>query len=118
MALTELRIAVHRIIFLAAALAAIPALAQQSDTSAETECSESFKATDLNGDGVITHTEIAKAQKVPPALAKESLIGRNGFMAACAKVVAEQAAANKAEAGAAASDSSLKPAGEPDSKAK
>jgi len=109
---------VHRIIFLAAALAAIPALAQQSDTSAETECSESFKATDLNGDGVITHTEIAKAQKVPPALAKESLIGRNGFMAACAKVVAEQAAANKAEAGAAASDSSLKPAGEPDSKAK
>ena len=71
-------------------LTAIPAFAQQNSTAVETECAEKLKATDLNNDGVITHTEIAKAQELPPTLAKESLISRNAFMAACAQMVSAQ----------------------------
>ena len=52
-------------ILTAVLLSAIPAFAQQSTTAVEAECAEKFKATDLNNDGVITHTEIAKAQQLP-----------------------------------------------------
>ena len=69
-------------ILTAVLLSAIPAFAQQSTTAVGAECAEKFKATDLNNDGVITHTEIAKAQQLPQTLAKESLVSRNAFMAA------------------------------------
>jgi hypothetical protein len=81
--LTEM-VAMRKIVVIAALLAAIPALAQQNSS----ECADRFKATDLNNDGVITHTEIANARQLPPALAKESLVSRNEFMAACAKMQA------------------------------
>ena len=63
---------VRTAILTAVLLTAIPAFAQQNTTAVEAECAEKFRATDLNNDGVITHTEIAKAQQLPPALAKES----------------------------------------------
>jgi hypothetical protein len=81
---------VRTAILTAVLLTAIPAFAQQNSTAVETECAEKLKATDLNNDGVITHTEIAKAQQLPPTLAKESLISRNAFMAACAQMVSAQ----------------------------
>jgi hypothetical protein len=81
---------VRTAILTAVLLTAIPAFAQQNSTVVEAECAEKLKATDLNNDGVITHTEIAKAQHLPPTLAKESLISRNAFMAACAQMVSAQ----------------------------
>ena len=72
-------ITVRTAILTAVLLTAIPAFAQQKTTAVEAECAENFKATDLNNDGVITHTEIAKAQQLPPTLAKESLASRNAF---------------------------------------
>jgi hypothetical protein len=81
---------VRTAILTAVLLSAIPAFAQQSTTAVGAECAEKFKATDLNNDGVITHTEIAKAQQLPQTLAKESLVSRNAFMAACAQMVSAQ----------------------------
>jgi hypothetical protein len=81
---------VRTAILTAILLTAIPAFAQQNTTAVEAECAEKFKATDLNNDGVITHTEIAKAQQLPPTLAKESLVSRNAFMWACAHMVSAQ----------------------------
>jgi len=74
-------------------LATIPALSQDEKTSAtsESECADRFKAADINNDGVLTRTEIPSAQQMPPALAKESLVSRQEFMAACAKMPSAQA---------------------------
>ena len=69
-------------------LATMPALSQGEKVAAasESECADKFKAADTTNDGVLTVTEIPKAQQMPPALAKESLISRKEFMAACAKM--------------------------------
>ena len=66
----------------------IPGLAQDDKNigSSESECADSFKASDLNNDNVLTPTEIPKAQKLPPPLAKESLISRKEYLAACVKL--------------------------------
>ena len=75
-------------------LATIPALSQDEKAAAasESECADKFKAADINNDGVLTITEIPKAQQMPPALAKEkSLVSRHEFMAACAKMPSAQA---------------------------
>jgi hypothetical protein len=61
-----------------------PALSQ--DTTPESGCVGAFKRADLNSDGFLTHTEIPKAQELPPALAKASLVGRQEFIAACVKI--------------------------------
>jgi hypothetical protein len=61
---------------------ASPSLSQ--DATPESECGVAFKAADVIQDGVLTHTEIPKAQ-LPPELAKASLVGRQEFMATCVK---------------------------------
>ena len=66
----------------------LSALAQEG--TPEGECANRFKASDLNGDGVLTPTEIPKAAQLPPALAKEVLIARKQYVAECAKLVAAQ----------------------------
>lgn len=67
-----------------AALIATPATAQ--DTLSESDCNERFKAADRNQDHVLTPTEIPKAQHLPPSLAKEVLISRKEYVAACMKL--------------------------------
>jgi hypothetical protein len=66
----------------------LPALSQ--DVTSESTCTEAFKLADKNTDGVLTRTEIPKAQQMLPALAKESLVSRQEFMAACVKLPAAQ----------------------------
>jgi hypothetical protein len=77
----------------------IPSLSQ--DGTAESECREAFKAADVIPDGVLTHTEISKAQQLPSELAKASLVSRQEFMAACVKTVqaklAEKPAASSSQ---------------------
>ena len=79
---------------LAVVLAAIPALSQDGKTAAtaESECGARYVAADKNGDGYITHTEIsADEQQIPSTLAKEGLIGRPQYIAACVKMLPAQA---------------------------
>ena len=66
----------------------IPALAQDDKNigSSESECADRFKASDLNNDNVLTPTEIPNAQQLPPTLAKETLISRKEYVAACVKL--------------------------------
>ena len=66
----------------------IPVLAQDDKNigSLESECADRFKASDLNNDNVLTPTEIRNAQQLPPTLAKESLISRKEYLAACVKL--------------------------------
>ena len=73
---------------------AIPSLSQ--DASPESECSDAFKRSDMNNDGFLTHTEIPKAQQMPPELAKASLVGRREFMAACVKIAQAKLAEKQA----------------------
>jgi hypothetical protein len=79
---------------LALVLATIPALSQDVKTAdtAESECGARFVAADKNGDGYITRSEmISDPQQIPPTLAKESLIARPEYIAACAKMPPAQA---------------------------
>jgi hypothetical protein len=62
----------------------LSALAQEG--TPESECASRFKASDLNGDGFLTPTEIPKAAQLPPPLGKEAVIGRKQYMAECAKL--------------------------------
>ena len=66
----------------------IPVLAQDDKKigSSESECADRFKAADVNNDNVLTPTEIPNAQQLPPTLAKESLISRKEYLAACVKL--------------------------------
>lgn len=66
----------------------IPVLAQDDKNTgtSESECADRFKASDVNNDNVLTVTEVPKAQKLPPPLAKESLISRKDYLAACVKL--------------------------------
>ena len=66
----------------------IPVLAQDDKNigSSESECADRFKASDVNNDNVLTVTELPKVQKLPPPLAKESLISRKEYLAACVKL--------------------------------
>ena len=66
----------------------IPVLAQDDKNTgtSESECSDRFKASDVNNDNVLTVTELPKAQKLPPSLTKESLISRKEYLAACGKL--------------------------------
>lgn len=45
-----------------------------------------FTASDLNKDNMLTVTELPKAQQLPPPLAKEKLISRKEYVAACVKL--------------------------------
>jgi hypothetical protein len=71
----------------------IPSLSQ--GVTPESECTDAFKLADMNTDGVLTRTEIPNARLMPPALAKESLISRKVFVAACAKLPSVQAKFDK-----------------------
>jgi hypothetical protein len=55
-----------------------------------------FKAADVIQDGVLTHTEIPKAQQMPSELANASLVSRQEFMAACAKTAQAKRSENPA----------------------
>jgi hypothetical protein len=82
------------IALLALVLAITPALSQDVKTAGtvESECATRFAATDKNGDGYITRTEmIIDPQRIPPALAKESVIARREYIAACMKMQPAQA---------------------------
>ena len=70
---------------IAATLLMVLSVLAQEGTS-ESECAARFKAADLNNDSVLTVTEIPNAKQLPATLAKESLISRNQYMAACVKV--------------------------------
>jgi hypothetical protein len=65
-------------------LTTLPALPQ--GVTSEQRCADAFKLADKNTDGVLTHTEVRDVQKIPPALAKEPLVSRQQFVAACAKM--------------------------------
>jgi len=75
----------------AVVLAAVPGLSQDLKNDASPECGASFQTIDKNSDGFTTRTEILSAKELPTALAKESLVSRPEFMAACAKVAPAQA---------------------------
>jgi hypothetical protein len=81
------------VVLVAALLASIPASSQDVKNAAtpESECAARFKAADKNSDGLITRTEILNAQQMPPPLAKESLVTRGEYIAACAKMPPAQA---------------------------
>jgi hypothetical protein len=66
-------------------------LQEKTAVSVDNECSARFKAADANNDGVLTRTEIANARQLPAELAKEVLVGRQEFLAACAKMPSGQA---------------------------
>jgi hypothetical protein len=76
--------------FLVVFLAAIPALSQEAKNF-ESECNARFGAADRNGDGFLTVTETPKADKLPSQLAKEVLVTRPAYIAACSKMLAAQA---------------------------
>lgn len=82
------------IALLAVVLAAVPAFSQDSKTAAtaESECGAKYAAADKNGDGYLTHTEISSdVEQIPSTLAKEGLIGRPQYLAACVKMLPAQA---------------------------
>jgi hypothetical protein len=85
----------------------IPSLSQ--DASPQSQCGEAFKQIDTNNDGVLTHTEIPKAKDLPAQFAKEVLVGRQEFMAACVKA----AEAKQAEKAAPAPPPGESPQGQP-----
>jgi hypothetical protein len=86
---------------------ASPSLSQ--DVTPESECGAAFKAADVIQDGVLTHTEISKAQQLPPDLAKASLVSRREFMAACVKTAQAKQAENPAASSAQSPGLSVSP---------
>jgi Ca2+-binding EF-hand superfamily protein len=76
------------ILLVVGALFALPANAQntQRTTADQKQCSDQFKAADLNNDGVLSRTEIGNAkQTLPSSLANQDRITRKQFMAVCSK---------------------------------
>jgi len=76
------------ILVVVGALFALPANAQntQRTTADQKQCSDQFKAADLNNDGVLSRTEIGNAkQTLPSSLANQDRITRKQFMAVCSK---------------------------------
>ena len=73
-------------LIIAATLCTAFAVVAQGNMASESECADRFKAADLNKDGVLTVTEIPKAQHVPPSLAKGPLITSGEYVAACTKL--------------------------------
>jgi Ca2+-binding EF-hand superfamily protein len=74
--------------FLAAAMFALPALAQGAKPVAadQKQCTDRFKTADLNNDGVLSRTEIGNAkQTLPASLANKERVTRTEFMAICSK---------------------------------
>jgi len=64
----------------------MPAFAQDTNVGTQqAECTDRFKASDLNKDNVLTVTELPKAQQLPATLAKEKLVSRKEYVAACLK---------------------------------
>jgi hypothetical protein len=75
-------------ILLAAAMFALPALAQGTRPVAadQKQCADRFKTADLNNDGVLSRTEIGNAkQTLPGSLANKDRVTRTEFMAICSK---------------------------------
>jgi hypothetical protein len=75
---------------------AVPAFSQAG--ASEGECREAFKGADVIQDGILTHTEIPKAQQMPSELAKETLVSQREFMAACVKTAQAKQAEKPAPA--------------------
>jgi Ca2+-binding EF-hand superfamily protein len=76
------------ILLVVGALFALPANAQNTQriTADQKQCSDQFKAADLNNDGVLSRTEIGNAkQTLPSSLANQDRITRKQFMAVCSK---------------------------------
>ena len=74
------------ILVVVGALFALPANAQntQRTTADQKQCSDQFKAADLNNDGVLSRTEIGNAkQTLPASLANKDRITRKEFLAVC-----------------------------------
>lgn len=65
---------------------AVPVLSQDQGGTPENQCADRFAASDLNKDNVLTVTELPTAQHLPPLLAKETLISRKQYLAACVKL--------------------------------
>ena len=76
------------ILLVVGALFALPANAQNTRRipADQKQCSDQFKAADLNNDGVLSRTEIGNAkQTLPSSLANQDRITRKQFMAVCSK---------------------------------
>jgi hypothetical protein len=75
-------------LILAATLLASPAIAQSAKPVAadQKQCTDRFKAADLNNDGVLDRTEIGSAkQSLPASLTSKDRVTRSEFMAVCSK---------------------------------
>jgi hypothetical protein len=68
-------------------LLALPAIAQTRQPAADQkQCADTFKAADLNNDGVLSSSEIGNAkQTVPASVANKDRVTQTEFMAACSK---------------------------------
>jgi len=73
-------------LFLVAATAPFPLQAQNAAPIDEKQCTEQFKAADLDNDGVLSASEIGSfKQKLPASLANKDKVTRAEFMAVCGK---------------------------------
>lgn len=73
-------------LFLVAATASFPLQAQNAKPIDEKQCSEQFKAADLDNDGVLSAAEIGSfKQNLPASLANKDKVTRAEFMAVCGK---------------------------------
>ena len=55
------------------------------------QCTDQFKAADLNNDGVLSRTEIGNAKSsLPSSLANKDRVTRKEFMAVCSKRAARK----------------------------
>jgi hypothetical protein len=56
-------------------------------TTNQKQCTDQFKAADLNNDGVLDRSEMGNARgKIPASLNNKSRITRKEYISACAKV--------------------------------
>jgi hypothetical protein len=75
-------------LILGTAIFALPALAQNTKPVAadQKQCTDQFKAADINNDGVLDRTEIGNAkQTLPASLSNKDRVTRTEFMAVCSK---------------------------------
>jgi hypothetical protein len=74
------------LLFLVAVTASFPLQAQNATPIDEKQCTEQFKAADLDNDGVLSASEIGSfKQKLPASLANKDKVTRAEFMAVCGK---------------------------------
>lgn len=78
----------YKIILLTLSFAIAPLFGVHAALAAgQKQCTDQFKAADLNNDGMLDRSEMGNARgKIPASLNNKSRITRKAYISACAKV--------------------------------